>query len=595
MRTGSTSPSIISITLVIALTGFLFHTLSAQNPLADFISPPNGCINQNVVYKNTSTNATTYIWDFSFNDLNSPSNTQLSTAVPGHNIPTGISVIFDNGNWYGFLMNRDGNNIFRLDFGGNLENVPAITNLGNVSGILNGPQNLEFVQEGGVYHGILTNFNGGNLVRLDFSSGLGAAPSAQDLGTLGGSIPLPRGLDIVKDGGNYIAAVASFGANKIALINFGNSITNNPTSGDVTDVLSGQLLGPVGVRLMKDGANWYGFFVASFGANTINRLDFGTTLFSTVTQSSVYSLTSPTEIALQLEGDQFHIFSATASGQLHHVNLGTSLSGFQSSQNLGNFGLLNNTFAFDLVRSSPIWYGFTADISSGNVYRIKFKSNTTAGVSIDSSTKQNPDPVTYSIVGNYFVELTASSALGSNVLLKRLPIQNLPSPDITIVTDNSCFGSTTTFVVTENTGMTLNSWAWDFGDSQTSGASSPSHTYPVGQFNVTLDVAAANGCSNHNSKTISIFNSPVPTFTLPSASPVCTNQIYLFTNTSSFDLGSSPLWQWSVNGTNVATTKDLQQSFTNTANQQISLVAYNSRMLPSTIPEFFGSTAGPCR
>src|SRR5207244_3199330 len=143
------------------------------------------------------------------------------------------------------------------------------------------------------------------------------------------------------------------------------------------------------------------------------------------------------------------LFSPTASGQLHHINLGSSLSGFQFGQNLGDFGLLTNTYSFDLVRSSPIWYGFTADIISGNVYRIKFKSNTTPGVSIDSSTKQNPDPVTYSIAGNYFVELTASSALGTNVLLKSLTIQNLTAPTITISGDNSCFGGVTTLVATE--------------------------------------------------------------------------------------------------------------------------------------------------
>ena len=589
MKTGFPSTSPISIILVITLNGFHFFPAKAQNPVANFIAPASGCLNQNVEYKNTSVNAATYVWDFSFKDLNSPSATQLATSVPGHNIPTGITLIFDTDSWYGFLMNRDGNNIFRFDFGDDLENVPTITDLGNINGMLSGPQNLEFVREGGIYYGILTNFLGGNLIRLNFLSGPGAAPTAQDLG---GAITHPRGLDIVNDSGNYIAAVASFSGNKITLINFGNSITNNPISGDQTDVLSGQIDSPIGVRLMKDGANWYGF-VASFGANMINRLDFGATLFSTVTISSFYSLPSPTEIAVQLEGDQYHLFSVTASGQVHHVNLGTSLSGSPSSQILGNFGLLNNTFAFDLVRSSPGWYGFTADYSTGNVYRIKFKSNNVVGVSVDSSTKQNPDPVNYSIGGNYFVELTASSALGANVLLKSLAIQNLPSPDITISSDNLCFGGTTTLVATEQTGMTLNSWAWDFGDSQTSSLPSPSHSYAVGQYNITLDAVAANGCSNHVIKPISIFNPPVPAFTLPTASPVCTNQLYTFINASSFDPGSNPTWQWQVNGTNVATTRDLQQSFANTASQQITLLATIPGCSPQQGQSFLVQQQGP--
>src|SRR5258705_9459736 len=97
MKTGSILARSIPMSLMVALAGFYSLSISAQNPVADFISPLDGCLSQNVVYRNTSANATTYVWDFSFNDLNSPSNTQLSTAVPGHNIPTGISVIFESG------------------------------------------------------------------------------------------------------------------------------------------------------------------------------------------------------------------------------------------------------------------------------------------------------------------------------------------------------------------------------------------------------------------------------------------------------------------------------------------------------------------
>src|SRR5260221_1030092 len=239
------------------------------------------------------------------------------------------------------------------------------------------------------------------------------------------------------------------------------------------------------------------------------------------------------------------------------------------------------------------WYVVTDNYSTGKEYRIKYKSNSVGGVSVDSSAKQNPDLVNYSIGGNYFVELTASSVLGTNVLLKSLTIQNLTAPTITISGDNSCFGGATTFVATEQTGMTLNAWAWDFGDNQTSNAPSPSHSYPVGQYNVTLDAAAANGCSNHIVEPISIFNPPVPAFTLPSASPVCTNQLYTFTNTSSFDPGSSPTWQWQVNGTNVATTRDLQQSFANTASQQITLLATIPGCSPQQVQDFLVQQQGP--
>src|SRR5437899_2042892 len=140
MKSGTSFFNLL-LCLLPAFAGLLSFSLKAQNPIAGFPSPSTGCINENVVYRNTSSNATGYVWDFSFNDLNIPSVAALSTAVPGHNIPTGISLISDNGIWYGFLMNRDGNNIFRFNFGNDLENVPMITDLGNINGIFNGPQN----------------------------------------------------------------------------------------------------------------------------------------------------------------------------------------------------------------------------------------------------------------------------------------------------------------------------------------------------------------------------------------------------------------------------------------------------------------------
>jgi PKD repeat protein len=70
-----------------------------------------------------------------------------------------------------------------------------------------------------------------------------------------------------------------------------------------------------------------------------------------------------------------------------------------------------------------------------------------------------------------------------------------------------------------------------------------------------------------------VYNPPNTSFTIPSVSTVCTNQIYSFNNTTVFDAGSNPTWQWSVNGTNVSTTKNLDLTITSTYAQTIALTA----------------------
>lgn len=74
--------------------------------------------------------------------------------------------------------------------------------------------------------------------------------------------------------------------------------------------------------------------------------------------------------------------------------------------------------------------------------------------------------------------------------------------------------------------------SWDFGDGNTSGAMSPTHTFTVpGTYTVTL--FANDGCGFDTiSTTITVFPSPIVSF---SSSPdsVCINELFTFTNTSS--------------------------------------------------------------
>jgi PKD repeat protein len=122
--------------------------------------------------------------------------------------------------------------------------------------------------------------------------------------------------------------------------------------------------------------------------------------------------------------------------------------------------------------------------------------------------------------------------------------------------------------------LPVSSVNWDLGNSTASTQTNPTLTYAsTGNYDVILEATASNGCVGIASKTVSIYNPPVANFSVPNPATTCTNQLYEFANISAFDAGSSPTWQWSVDGDPVSTTEDLAQAFTSIDSYSVKLVA----------------------
>jgi PKD repeat protein len=116
-----------------------------------------------------------------------------------------------------------------------------------------------------------------------------------------------------------------------------------------------------------------------------------------------------------------------------------------------------------------------------------------------TSTEQNPlHP--YGAAGTYTVTLTVSDAGGGNNTTSQqvnvsAPVQAAFAPQPN--------GLDVQFV-DQSTGP-IASWAWDFGDSQTSSEQNPLHTYAAeGTYTVTLTVSDAGGGSNSTSQQVNI-------------------------------------------------------------------------------------------
>lgn len=118
------------------------------------------------------------------------------------------------------------------------------------------------------------------------------------------------------------------------------------------------------------------------------------------------------------------------------------------------------------------------------------------------------------------------------------------TPPIAAFTSNSvCEGNNTPF--TDNSiapSGIVNSWTWDFGDSNSSITSDPIHTYGnYGNFNVSLIVGSSNGC--YDTITQQAIVHPLPT-AIFSYDPVCEAMPTQFTDDSFIPSGTITGWNW---------------------------------------------------
>jgi len=147
----------------------------------------------------------------------------------------------------------------------------------------------------------------------------------------------------------------------------------------------------------------------------------------------------------------------------------------------------------------PLDVQFT-DKSTGNISSWEWDFN---GNGVIDSIIQNPQ-YTYENPGNYTVSLTVRGPKGNDTEVKQDYIEVTRGPyfaDFTIesITGNcqvqgngiSCTGTTTVQFIDKSTGN-VTSWAWDFGDHQTSTEQNPNHTYTTnGNYTVTLIITTS--------------------------------------------------------------------------------------------------------
>ncbi len=160
----------------------------------------------------------------------------------------------------------------------------------------------------------------------------------------------------------------------------------------------------------------------------------------------------------------------------------------------------------------------------------------------NTSTLANPAHA-FTAPGTYSVRLVITSAGGcTDTLTQSVPVNISPLAGFTA--DTACVGQATQFTdLSVANAASIVSYSWDFGDGGTSTAANPLHLYAsYGTYSVIHTVVNSNGCSDSETKTVTVRPNPVANFSFPLTS--CLGSPVSFTDLSSTPQGVIVQYIW---------------------------------------------------
>ena len=546
----------------------LFHRYLSVGQSAQYSTVESACIDEVVQFQNTSSDATSYEWDFCLSDF-SEGDRAITThlSIPSLNNVYGNWIGQDNGNWYGFIISNNTNSLYRLNYGTDPTSTPSVTEIGNPedemgTGLFANPGRMDVFNFDGTWYGVVGfTGSGGEITLLDFGNSLVNTPVASSLGNFG----LNRVWDVklAIQNGDIILIMAFLDGNRIYRANYGDSFTNSPTT--VFTAITG-MLNPVGIDIVNYLGNWH-VIATRLSSNQIYHYNFGSDLMTDGSLSNTFTLSfnnpspSPNALTLIREGDQFvGSISNGVAGGISMVNFKDLSVGLTPDESV--ISTVERTRAVHGLR----YNGTTLfSIVNNNLQVLSIEYEKSCSQEFSYSEETDPS-LTFQSAGEYPVELRAITNDTVSIFTDTLTILPQIAPSISHSSDNICVSSSLTFTPS-NPGLT--SYSWDFGDgSPISNDESPTHQYmSTGTYTVRVDVNDGS-CDNFYEEDITIYDSPPPPTYTYSSAQTCINADFTFTNTTSDGAYVGPLeylWEFIDEPSGMvaatATTKDAVYAF----------------------------------
>lgn len=494
--------------------------------------------------------------------------------------PSDIALYNQNGTWYGIVVDYGTYSIIRLRFGNSLKNSPdSVTVLLNSSNSnLTTPWSVKLASDStGNIFGLVGNFTAGTMTLLDFGNSILNTPvPSSPIPVTGASFVLD--LILAHSCGNWYAFIAGYNSGNVVRADFGAQLSNTPTF--QTIITSGS---PSDLALVQDSSHWK-LMVANYSGHNIDRYDLGPDLGGNSPSflgSNYFSGSNPKGLGLIREGgSQFLYALYTGSNQVqtieysHPCPVNRATSSDMNPSNIvfsdggslpvtltihdafGNSSSITNQVNIDYAPN----LNFTIENTClGDTTRFIDLSTISSGFisswhwdfgNGDTSNVQSPSYI-YSDTGNYTVTLRASGSSGcesiSSVIIRISPI-----PLASFSSNPGCSEAPIVFNdLSSVSSGSISSWAWDFGNSDSSTISNPTYVFNTGgNYIVTLTITSDGGCTSSDTQNILINHRPIAEY---KATNTCVGQVVQFIDNSTVGNATITGYTWDFGDTNTDT------------------------------------------
>jgi PKD repeat protein len=497
--------------LIFLLTVAFAGRVSAQCQSAGFTMPDSVCSGSSFQVTNTSTPGQNYFWDLCPGEMkNIPTGLNLG-ADPNLNFPQQNRLIKENGNYYLFVVNFFGNSLIRYDYGTSLDNTPVAYNYTGLT-TLNWPIGLDVTQENGTWYALVANYNSLRISRVNLGTVISNNTASDfDLGQFG--LNGPRSIEIAFDGTNYFAFITNDGSSDLTKIEFGNSLTNNPSTFTAINNSLFNFLWGFDIKYDCSLSKWIAL-TTSYNLSQMHVLDFGSSLANAPVVSGSYNtLINPSGLDVVRDGKAWYAVLLSAGElKVQNLELNNNLLSTPVQVYADVLGSPNNPRFITILKDSSVIKAFFTN-GSGSISKIDWNSSCTA------TPIYSTDPTGFTALINgagyqpVMLEVVDPNGISSFYIDS---IYLSPTPTVDFSFSEGCEGLPVNFSdLSTIAGGSISSWQWDFGDSSPiDNAQNPVHQFTgTGSFLVTLTAVSSSGCTSLDTSTITINPLPIADFT----------------------------------------------------------------------------------
>ncbi len=530
--------------LFFLITCFLFSSIIGygQCPSPGYSLPDTVCPNTPIAITNSST-AISFNWDNGLGDLDSIPTASILPAVAGTlTYPENMKVVFEYGNYYGFVPNALASYITKYEFGNSLNNNPSISNLPSDASLSSFQTGIDAVKENGKWYLFITMYSSNSLVRVEMDS------INQNLNLIYTNVAIngpynPWSIKLF----DHVGFIMNNQDDKIIRIDFNGNYANTPTV--LQPYVSTGYFNNFGFDVVYDCiSNNYIGFGTSFSAGAIIKFNFGSSLLNTPSVSTILTGVNGAQgVQIIKENGTWHLFLVSNTNLFYNYSLGNSLS---NNLSLLYSSSLNAVFSdpknIQLFKEGNKWIGMIPSTSSFNIVRVSFPFANQ--VNNQFSTDQSPSTISFSpnALGYQRIEFREEFGNGiSKVYLDSVYV-NIAPPIANFTTSNLCVNDSISFFDSSEIcfGNIVN-WVWSFGDGGTSTDQNPKHLYTTtGLFNVSLVITDNfNNTSSYN-QNITVRLKPIADFNFTNNS--CSGTLVQFIDASVSADGNITNWNWII-------------------------------------------------